>query len=95
VASLTYTALGARDYLKETADLYVDGKVAVLEDYRRLTVHGTRGRSLTTTSQAKGLLEELVAFSDAIRCGEWPIPWWQQLQTTRIALQVEQMLRSP
>jgi predicted dehydrogenase len=92
VATLTYTALGSRNHPKEMADLYVDGKVAVLEDYRRLTVAGAESRSLRTASQEKGLMEELQAFADGIRDGSWPIPWWQQLQVARIALLVEQSL---
>lgn len=94
VATLTYTALGAREYPKEMGDLYFDGKIALLEDYKRLTVHGLSGRSLSTGLQAKGLQEEIAAFGAAIGSGEWPIPWWQQLQTSRVALQVERALRS-
>jgi predicted dehydrogenase len=92
VCSLTYTALGSKDYAKETADLYVDGRLAVLDDYKGLAVHGAKGRSLETAVQEKGLKEELSAFADAIRSGEWPIPWWQQLQTSRVALRVEAAL---
>jgi predicted dehydrogenase/threonine dehydrogenase-like Zn-dependent dehydrogenase len=92
VATLTYTALGSKDYPKEMAALYVDGKLAVMEDYKRMIVHGARTRSLQTRLQEKGLKEELIAFADAIRDGEWPIPWWQQLQTMRIALKVEEAL---
>jgi predicted dehydrogenase/threonine dehydrogenase-like Zn-dependent dehydrogenase len=96
VTTLTYTALGARDYPKEVADLYVDGKVVVLEDYKGMTVHGSgrQPKSFKTKGQEKGWREELEAFGAAIRSGEWPIPWWQQMQATRIALQVETALRS-
>jgi predicted dehydrogenase/threonine dehydrogenase-like Zn-dependent dehydrogenase len=92
VATLTYTALGAREYPKETAELFVDGKLAALEDYKRMTIHGVQGRSLQTAIQEKGLKEELAAFGQAIRTGSWPIPWWQQLQTSRVALRIEEML---
>jgi len=92
VATLTYTALGAKGYPKEMADLYFDGKLAIMEDYKRLEVHGVRGRSLRTSIQEKGLQEELVAFADAIQGGKWAIPWWQQLQVARIGLAVEQQI---
>jgi predicted dehydrogenase len=89
VASLTYTALGFSGYPKETAELYFDGKVVSLGDYRSLDVHGG-GRGLKTSAQEKGLREELAAFGDAVlKGGEWPIPWWQQLQVARIGLAVE------
>jgi predicted dehydrogenase/threonine dehydrogenase-like Zn-dependent dehydrogenase len=92
VASLTYTALGHRDYPKELAELYVDGRLVALEDYRRLRVVGAPGRSLRTRVQDKGLRDELVAFADGVNGGGWPSPWWQQLQAARIALAVEAQL---
>ena len=93
VASLTYTALGHRDHPKEMADLYVDGKLAVLEDYKRLLVIGTGERAPRPSLQDKGWKAELVAFADAVNHGSgWPAPWWQQLQAARIALAVEAQL---
>jgi predicted dehydrogenase/threonine dehydrogenase-like Zn-dependent dehydrogenase len=92
VASLTYTALGHRDRPKELAELYVDGKVAVLEDYKRLQVIGTGERAPRSSLQDKGLKAELVAFADAVNGNGWPVPWWQQLQAARIALAVEAQL---
>lgn len=92
VTTLTYTALGHKDYPKETADLYVDGKLAMMEDYKRLDVYGTKGKSIRTAIQEKGLKEELIAFADGINSGTWPIPWWQQLQTARIAFDIDRSL---
>jgi predicted dehydrogenase/threonine dehydrogenase-like Zn-dependent dehydrogenase len=92
VASLTYTALGNKDVPKEMADLYVDGKIVALEDYRRLRVAGAPGRALSTPVQDKGLKDELVAFADGVNGKGWPAPWWQQLQASRIALAVEAQL---
>jgi len=92
VASLTYTALGFKEYPKETGELYVDGKLITLSDYKSLEAHGVKGRSFKTSRQEKGLREELVAFADAINGGSWPIPWWQQLQSAKIALMVEKQI---
>lgn len=89
VASLTYTALGHAAFPKETAELFVDGKVAVLDDYRRLRVVGAPGGPLRTPVQDKGHKDELVAFADAVNGKGWASPWWQQLQAARIALAVE------
>lgn len=94
VASLTYTSLGSKEYPKETADLYIDGKVAILEDYKRLDFFGIREKSFRTTVQEKGHKEELIAFADAICSGKWPIPWWQQMQASQIAFAVESGLRA-
>jgi predicted dehydrogenase len=93
IATLTYSALGNPDFAKERMELYCDGMVVELDDYRRLRVHGARGRDLETRLPQKGLREELIAFHRAIALGEpWPIPLWHQIQATRIALGVEASL---
>ncbi len=92
VATLTYTAMGAKEIPKEMADIYVDGRILVMNDYRRLEIHGSKGGVFKTSIQEKGLKEELIAFADAIKGGEWPIPWWQQKQTMDIAFAVEKAI---
>jgi len=93
VAALTYTALGSGEYPKERLEAFSDGKVFVLDSYRKLSVYGARARGLETPAVEKGHREELEAFARAIRSGgEWPIPLWQQAQATEIALRVEEQL---
>ncbi len=93
IATLTYTALGNREHAKERLDVYLDGAVLSLDDYRRLTVVGRRTPGLETAAAEKGQKEELTAFARAIRDGgPWPIPLWQQVQATEIALAVEPYL---
>jgi predicted dehydrogenase len=95
VATLTYTALGAKEYPKERMEVFVDGRVIELDDYRRLSVVGARQAGVTTATTDKGQLDELRAFARAIReGGEWPIPLWQQVQATEIAFEVEAQLRA-
>ena len=94
VASLVYTALGSNEYPKERLEVFADGKVLILDDYRKLSVFGAKGKGLETSRPEKGHREELVAFARVIReGGEWPIPLWQQVQATDVALQVEEELR--
>ena len=93
VGNATYTALGSTEYPKEHLEVFVDGKVLVLEDYRRLTIFGARAKGLTTKRSEKGHVEELQAFAESLRTGDWPIPLWQQLQATRISFEVEDRLR--
>ncbi len=90
VASLTYTALGSAAQSKERMDVYVDGAILSLEDYRELTIAGEEKPLLRSATSEKGQRQELQALADTIRSGgEWPIPLWQQLQATDIALQVQ------
>ena len=93
VATLTYTALGTTDYPKERLEVFVDGKVMVLDDYRRLTIFGAKIKGMSGRVVDKGHKKELEAFALAIQQGgEWPIPLWQQMQATAIALQVEDQI---
>lgn len=93
VASLTYTALGSLTHPKERAELYVDGTVVSLENYERLRVDGRRVPEVRTSPADKGHAAELAAFAKAIqRGGDWPIPFWQQVQAMRMALEVDRQL---
>jgi predicted dehydrogenase/threonine dehydrogenase-like Zn-dependent dehydrogenase len=96
VCTLTYTALGHRAYAKEQMELFADGKVIVLDDYKELRVVDSKARDWSSATQNKGTLEELAALAAAIRAGaEWPIPLWQQLQATQISFDVERQIMEP
>lgn len=92
VATITYTSLGAKEYSKELAEIYVDGKIAVMDDFKKFDVYGARKGSFKSSIQEKGLKEELIAFADAINGKGWPIPWWQQKQTAQVGFAIEQLL---
>ncbi|GIO53022.1 oxidoreductase [Paenibacillus sp. SSG-1] len=93
VASVTYTSLGSKEYAKEQMDIYVDGKNIFLDDYRKLVVAGSRAKGLETKISDKGQREALERFAHAIqKGGTWPIPLWQQVQATDMALEVEGFL---
>jgi predicted dehydrogenase len=93
LATLAYTALGSPDHPKEQLEIFVDGRVITLDDYRRVTATGAKTPISSTQAADKGhrtMLQELgVAIRDG---GEWPIPLWQQFQATEIALAVEPQL---
>jgi predicted dehydrogenase/threonine dehydrogenase-like Zn-dependent dehydrogenase len=92
VCSLTYTAMGSKSYAKEAAEIFADGKVLTLGDYKLLTVTGGSGGWRGTTME-KGQLEELQALAKALNDGgDWPIPFKEQLSATRISFEVERQL---
>jgi predicted dehydrogenase/threonine dehydrogenase-like Zn-dependent dehydrogenase len=93
VAALTYTALGSPEHPKEQMEVYWDGKVASLSDYKRTTVSPGKKGGLNTGVVQKGHREELEAFARAVaEGGPWPIPLWQQMQVVEIACRVEASL---
>lgn len=95
IANLTYTSLGASKHPKERMTIYAEGRVIDLEDFRTLHGDGTHFSSIETKQMEKGHREEMSAFADAIlKGGEWPIPLWELLQATRIALKVQEKILS-
>ena len=95
IATLTYTALGSNEFPKEQMEIFSDGKVLMLDDYKQLRIHGSNAKGVTSKLTDKGHKCELEAFAETLeKGGEWPIPLWQQLQATEIALQVEELLKS-
>jgi predicted dehydrogenase len=94
LCTLTYTALGNAEYPKERLDVFADGTVLSLDDYKSLSVEG-RGSGWRSVTQQKGHEEELRALGEALRAGgPWPIPLEEQLQAMRIAFTVEDAIRA-
>ena len=94
LCTLTYTALGAKGYPKERMEVFVEGKVLSLDDYKSVAVHGSRAKGgWNSTSTQKGHLEELKALADTLLRGKpWPISLMEQVQATRIAFEVERQI---
>ena len=92
VCSLTYTALGDKSYAKERCEIYVNGQVIVLDDYKSVILSSQRKPVWSSWTMEKGHIEELRAFADALRTGSWPIALNDQLMSARIAFTVERQL---
>ena len=93
ICGLTYTALGDKSYPKERMEIFADGKVIVMDDYKLVEVHGGKHRGWSAKEAQKGQLQELEALADTLLRGKpWPISLEQQLQATRIAFEVERQL---
>jgi predicted dehydrogenase/threonine dehydrogenase-like Zn-dependent dehydrogenase len=94
LCTLTYTALGARDYPKERMEVFCDGAVWSLDDYRSLSVVGRSPVNWSSPSAQKGQFEELRELARALRTGSpWPISLADQLAAMRLALAVEGRLQ--
>ncbi|PIK15121.1 Gfo/Idh/MocA family oxidoreductase [Halobacteriovorax sp. JY17] len=92
VATLTYTAIGNKEFPKESMEVFCDGLVVSLNDYKKLEVSGNK-LVYSSPSPEKGQMEEIVAFATSINEGkEWPIPLWQQFQVTEMAFAVDREL---
>ncbi len=70
VGSVLYVALGDKRFPKERCEVYADGMVAVLDDFRSgLVVRNGREEKLRGGAQDKGHTAEVAAFIDSVRSG--------------------------
>lgn len=95
VATLTYTSQGSKNFPKERMDLYVDGTVFYMDDYKILEKYDAKKHELYASSSSdKGHKEEIKAF---IACftqgGEWPISLEDQILATHVSLCVEDQIQ--
>ena len=91
--TLTYTALGDKSYPKEKIEVFSDGKVVVMDDFKSVMAYGGKHKGWSSNTMQKGHLEELEALSKALLNGNaWPISLEDQLQASRISFEVEQQI---
>ncbi len=93
VCSLTYASLGNSRFPKEVMDIYYDGKIISMNDFKELNVFGLSNHDMKLSFQDKGHLNEIKSFGEFIKSKDkldiGPIPLWQLIQTTGISFAVE------
>ncbi len=93
VCNLVYTALGSKEVSKEQMEIYFDGKIISLNDYKEMRIYGNKVKELKLRHQDKGQLNEIQEFSESIKNGSgYPIPLWQLIQATNISFEVEKQI---
>jgi len=93
VCSLTYTAMGAKSYPKEYMEIFGDGKVIVMDDFRSIEMFGSKENGWRSPASQKGHLEELESLADCLQTGNsWPIPLEQQIAATEISFLVQEQI---
>jgi predicted dehydrogenase/threonine dehydrogenase-like Zn-dependent dehydrogenase len=94
VCTLSYTSMGVKTYPKESCEIFFDGQVIVLNDYKEITHYNSKGKKIYNCS-GKGHLEELSALADCLsKGGVWPITLEEQFSATEISFKVEQLLNT-
>lgn len=93
VCTLTYTSIGNTSYPKEFCQIYCDGKIIIIDDYKKISGYGVKLQNIESAASEKGQYEELIEFAKFIKKGKnYPIPLWQLEQATRISFIVEQVV---
>ena len=85
VGTVHYFANGAKSYPKETLEVFGDGRVIRIENFRITTGYGFKGfRSFRTWRQDKGHRAEIAAFVDRVSTDSAPlIPFKEIVNVTR------------
>ena len=94
LAHLLYTSLGPKTGLgKERIEIFCDGETYVVDDFKKL-IKGSDGTVLWHSAEIdKGHFEELSQLGDAIAAGgHAPIPFDELVETTAVALHVDDLL---
>jgi predicted dehydrogenase len=91
VAAIEYLSLGSRSMAKEYMEIHFDEKSIVLNDYKELDAFGITIKNLRSKTSLKGHMEELEILYSFLngKIKEWPVEWWQLLQTTKTLLAIE------
>jgi hypothetical protein len=85
--------MGNKSFPKEHMDIFADGKVISLDDYRTLTVVGSNEEGWRAATAIKGQYEELQTLSDVLAGkSSWPISLQSQMRTSRAALEIEKLI---
>lgn len=95
VASLGYVTSGSSRFPKETLEISADGRTGRLDNFQRVTVWGTKGKSghRSLKGQNKGQQLEVERFVEAVRAGSaMPIGLDSLTATTRATLAVDRSL---
>ena len=87
--TIHYLTNGDRSYPKERLEVFVDGKVFALENFRKTRGYGAeRFRTLRTLRQDKGHRDCVAAFVNSVVAGdkELPIPFEEIAEVSRVVL---------
>jgi predicted dehydrogenase/threonine dehydrogenase-like Zn-dependent dehydrogenase len=95
IASINYFANGHRSIPKEYIEVYGGGVIAILDDFRSLSIlNGGKRQDRKVRAQQKGFDEEVEAFARAIEEQLLPISMASLAGTTRASFAIEEALRT-
>jgi polar amino acid transport system substrate-binding protein len=95
IASISYISVGDSSYPKERIEIFGDGKVAVIEDFRESRLYsGGKKRIFKTSKVDKGHREEMETFIDSILGGlSPPIPFEDMVITSLTTFRIIDSLK--
>ncbi len=87
VATIEYFACGNKKFPKEYMEVHFDERSITMDDYKLLNGYGLKIKPVKSHISEKGQFEEFNFLYDSLsgKNKEWPIPFWDLIQTTKIS----------
>jgi len=95
LATLIYTSLGAAGLAKEYIEVHCDGKTFIIDDFKSLKIHGTKGKEWSSVIADKGHSNAISEFLSSLTSGSWPISLDSIARTTKLSIAVAQAVANP
>jgi len=93
LANLVYTTQGDIGVGKEYMEVYSEGRVFILDDYKKLRTYGVKA-DMKMRQQNKGYFEELKSLASCLHQRRSPMPLEEIINATKISLEVDKQVRS-
>jgi len=95
VGSISYFAVGDKDFPKERIEIFGDEKVCVINDFREAIFSSEGKQTKRKMAQDKGFRNEISAFFDAIKNGKpSPIPFEQIVETALATFAINESMNT-
>jgi polar amino acid transport system substrate-binding protein len=94
IANIAYFSNGSKSLPKELIEVFSFGTVAIIDDFKKLTVYNNETKKIKYSGQDKGHTNELLAFFNAIKNGGVnPVPFDSSYHSTFVTFKVLQSIR--
>ncbi|HEY9152023.1 MAG TPA: Gfo/Idh/MocA family oxidoreductase, partial [Anaerolineales bacterium] len=94
IGVVDYLANGDKSFPKERIEVFCGGKIAALDDFRKLEMVENGKRKVVKLAQDKGWKNEMIAFAKSIReGGQPPIPYEQLVGVTKATFAAVESIR--
>ena len=93
IGTIHYFANGNKSFSKERLEVFVGGKIIVLDNFKKLTGIGLKSLKYALKSQDKGHLNEVRAFKEGLESGSFPIPLEEIFEVSRYSITLQEKIR--
>jgi len=95
IGTIHYFANGSKSFPKERIEIFADGRILEIQNYRKLIGHGFAGfKKVSSFTRDQGQEACVQAFVDCIKAGsEAPIPMSELMEVGRAVIKADRLLR--